>query len=368
MVFGYMRLPALLFGVGQYTVTARAARGRRAVPARQRHLPRHRGRRVEERQPDRHRGGGRAVAGLRRQDPRRSRRRGAQRVGGRRAVRRAAAAQRQRARTLQGRRRHPAGPHHGPARHQHGAGRAPTAACRRSRRTTSRPSSTRPTPRSAGSGPELSRFVNGIDRTGHRRPQEPRFADHSDRPVQAGAGLPDRHRRTRSRRGRRTWPPSPASCRARTPPWPGVLQKGRRRRRRGAGAVRPAAADAADRAGQPGQRRPGRGHLPAEPRAAAGAAAAGHRGHAGDRRRQTGHQAGLHGRLPELQPEPQPAAAVHHRLPAGPAAAGRRRFEDYPGPARRRPVLPRAAGLRRSTCAAPATCRARPCPANAHRR
>ena len=33
------------------------------------------------------------------------------------------------------------------------------------------------------------------------------------------------------------------------------------------------------------------------------------------------HQAGLQGRLPRLQPQPQPAAALQHRIPAGPAAA-----------------------------------------------
>ena len=45
--------------------------------------------------------------------------------------------------------------------------------------------------------------------------------------------------------------------------------------------------------------------------------------HPSGRRGQPQHQAGLHRRLPELQPEPQLAAAVHHRIPAGPAAAGR---------------------------------------------
>ena len=120
--------------------------------------------------------------------------------------------------TAEGRRRDPAGSRYGAARHQRAAGRTPTAACRRSRRTTSRPSSTRPTWRSAGSG-RSCRGSSTVPRTlAIDAAQESRPADHPDRPVQAGAGLPDRHRRTRSRRGRRTWRPSPVSCRATTRP------------------------------------------------------------------------------------------------------------------------------------------------------
>ena len=44
------------------------------------------------------------------------------------------------------------------------------------------------------------------------------------------------------------------------------------------------------------------------------------------------HQTGLQRPIPELQPEPQPAAALHHRIPAGPAAA-RRRARGLPGSA-----------------------------------
>ena len=42
------------------------------------------------------------------------------------------------------------------------------------------------------------------------------------------------------------------------------------------------------------------------------------------------HQAGLPGHLSGLQPQPQPAAAVQHRVPAGAAAAAHRRDVDSP--------------------------------------
>ena len=44
MIFRYIDVPAMLFGVGRYTVTVDLQRGRRAVSQRQRHLPGHRGR------------------------------------------------------------------------------------------------------------------------------------------------------------------------------------------------------------------------------------------------------------------------------------------------------------------------------------
>ena len=40
-----------------------------------------------------------------------------------------------------------------------------------------------------GLGPGAVAAGQRYDRAGHRRPQEPRLADHADRPVQAGAGL-----------------------------------------------------------------------------------------------------------------------------------------------------------------------------------
>ena len=58
---------------------------------------------------------------------------------------------------------------------------------------------------------------------------------------------------------------------------------------------------------------------------------------------QAQHQTGLHGRLSDAQSEPQPAAAVQHRLPADPAAAGNepRGLSRPPGGRR---LLPGAAG------------------------
>ena len=146
-----------------------------------------------------------------------------------------------------------------------------------------------------GLGPELSRFVKGrttlaIDARKNLDPLTT-LIDQS----QAGAGL-----QTDTADSIQAWAAhlatSPVSCRAKIRRVAGILAEGPRGRRRGAAAVRPAAADAADPAGQPGQHRRGGRHLPAESRTAAGAAAAGHRGHAGRRRAQTEHQAGLQGR------------------------------------------------------------------------
>ena len=50
------------------------------------------------------------------------------------------------------------------------------------------------------------------------------------------------------------------------------------------------------------------------------------------------------GPIPELQPQPQPAAAVHHWVSAGPAAA-EPRLRRLSGTSRRRPVLQDPAGL-----------------------
>lgn len=56
-------------------------------------------------------------------------------------------------------------------------------------------------------------------------------------------------------------------------------------------------------------------------RTAAGGVPHGHRRRTGRHPGQPQHQAGLPGPVSELQPQPEPAAAVHHRLSAGPAAA-----------------------------------------------
>ena len=76
-----------------------------------------------------------------------------------------------------------------------------------------------------GLGPELRRLVKGSTALAIDAAQEPRCADHADRPVQAGAGHARPTPRTRSRRGRRTWRRSPVSCRARTRPWRGFSRR-----------------------------------------------------------------------------------------------------------------------------------------------
>ena len=217
-----------------------------------------------------------------------------------------------------------------------------------------------------GLGPDISRLVTGssslaIDARKNLDPlltlidQSKPVLGHPDRFIGCGAGVGrasgQHHATAAEKRHRRPWR---AAAR-----WPG--------RRGSPSAVRPAAADAADRAGQSGQRRPGRGHLPDAgieqllvllPQAAAT--------DPGDRCRQQEHQAGLQGRLPQLQPETQPAAAVHHRLTCRPSSSGRR-----PGRTTRidRPATCTAGCHRtpRRTSAASATRRALTVPANALR-
>ncbi len=91
------------------------------------------------------------------------------------------------------------------------------------------------------------------------------------------------------------------------------------------------------------EHRGSRRHLSAEPRTAAGAVAAGHRA---SRRRSvctSEHQAGLHGRCPDLQPEPDDPrvprrsccrrSSCRRRAPPGscpPSSSGCPTFEDYP--------------------------------------
>ena len=112
-----------------------------------------------------------------------------------------------------------AGPRLGADRRQHRPGRHQPWPARDPAGQPQDGQSTRPTSRSADSGPSCRRLVDGQHQPGHRRPREPRPADHPDRSV---ATDPRSRRPTaaaRSRRGPRTWRASPASCRARTPPW-----------------------------------------------------------------------------------------------------------------------------------------------------
>jgi hypothetical protein len=113
--------------------------------------------------------------------------------------------------------------------------------------------------------------------------------------------------------------------------------------RRDTGVTGSAAAVPADPDGQSDQPRPSRHHLPERSRATPRPSAAGHCDPARCRSGQPKHQAGLQGRIPQLQPEPQLAAGLHHRIPAAPAAARAHRRGLPAAPARQR-VLPSAPG------------------------
>ena len=323
----------------------RAARGRR--PVRQRATsPTAAPKSAESTsvQPDRHRRRGRAVAELGHHDPVGPRRRGAQPVRGRRAVRRAAAAQRQRP-AAEGRRRHPARPTPPCRPTSTRCWTPPTAVCRRSRATTSRRSIDEAYTAVGGLGPELSRLVKGrtalaID----ARKNLDALTTLIDKSA-AGPGLPDRHRRLDPGVGGAPGRPSPTSCRARTTPWPGFCTTVAPARRRGARSCSTGCSPPC-RSCWPTWSASARWRSPTSPAIEQllvllpqGTAVTQATGVANRE-----HQAGLQGRLPELQPEPQPAAAVHHRLPACPAAA-RARLRGLSRPPGRRSVLPGPAGL-----------------------
>ena len=137
----------------------------------------------------------------------------------------------------------------------------------------------------------------------------------------------------------------------------GILEKGPGAAEEVRVPFRPVAAHAADRVGQPGEHRRSRRRLSAEPRTAAGVVPARHRDDSGDRRRQGEHQTGLHGRLPDAEPQPEPAATVHDRIPPDPAAAGARARRTI-RTGRQATCTAASRRMRRSTSAARATCRA----------
>src|SRR6202171_4755013 len=122
MIFGYMRLPSLLFGVGHYTVAVQLPE---AGGLYERANVTYRGTEVGPGQAgpsDRLRRRPGAVAALGREDPVDSAGRGPQHVGGGRAVHRTAAAQWRRA-TAETRRRPSPRRYHSAARHQRAARR-----------------------------------------------------------------------------------------------------------------------------------------------------------------------------------------------------------------------------------------------------
>ena len=111
-------------------------------------------------------------------------------------------------------------------------------------------------------GPRTFPAGQGLDRPGHRRAQESGPADRADRPIASRCSTRRPTRPTPFRRGRRTWPPSPRSCRPTTRGRRASSTTAARPLDEARATVRAAAAHAADRAGQPSQRRPGGGHLP----------------------------------------------------------------------------------------------------------
>ena len=247
----------------------------------------------------------------------------------------AAAAQRRRP-VAEGRRRDPAGPHHGAARHQHAAGRhQPRPAGDparqpedRHRRGLRRGRRARP-----GASPAWSTGSTTLAIDARKNLDS---ADHADRPVQAGAGHPDRHRGRRSRRGRRTWRPSPASCRRQDAAVAGILRQRARRRRRGAGSCSTGCSPRC-RSCWPTWSASARWPSPTS-RASNSCWCCCRR--APPSRRPSACQARTPSRTTRATPwfnlnlaipllptsiplPPQPAAALHDRLPARPAAAGR---------------------------------------------
>ena len=351
MVFGYMRLPDASRRRPVHG-HAPAAGGRRAVSERATSpTAAPRSAEVDERQAHRHRRRGGAVAGFRRPHPVRRRGAGAQPDRRRRAVRRSCCPATPRPDRCKNGDVIPGGTHHGASRISTPCWTRRTAAAGHSAATISRTVVDEAYTAVGGLGPELSPDSQGattlaIDARENLDPLTT-LIDQS-KPVLDS--------QTDTAGSIQAWAAhlaeSPVSCRARTLRVAGCSTTGPGAADEVRATHRTAAAHAADRAGQPGQHRPRRRHLSAEPRAAAGAAAPGHRGHAGHRCANAKHQAGLQGRQPELQPQPQPAAAVHHRLPARPAAP-RRPPRGLPRPPAGRPVLPDAAGLavQRARCA-----------------
>ena len=344
MAFGFVNVPALL-GIGRYTVTVELPASGGLYPT---SVVTYRGTEIGRvKSIDVTRDGVRAVlnAQLGHQDPVRRVGRGAQPVGRRRTVRR----------TDPGRGRGNAPPlrdgdvipvgkaqvprrHRKPARrHQQSAAGDPAGQSAHRRRRSGQGR------RRAGTGTVPHR--RRVDVVGDRGGQD-RRPDHAvDRPVTAGAEFPSADvgfdRDLGAAHGRR----SPVSSRRRTRPSRICSTRA---------GLRWTKAERCSTGSRP--------RLPvllanlvslgeiavtyrARHRAAAGALPAGHGRHVGDRARELRYQAGLQGHLPRLQPQPQPAAAVQHRIPAGAAAAVAVSDQDCSRAARRRAVLPGAAGL-----------------------
>ena len=168
-------------------------------------------------------------------------------------------------------------------------------------------------------GPELSRIVQGSTASGHRRAREPRSPDRVDRQGQAGAGFPGGDRGLDQGVGLASRRPHRSGARR------GPRRGGSPRTRCGCGRGGPALFDRLKptlpallanlvSVGQVAV------DLPARHRAGPGPGAAARRQSAGSAAGQPGRQAQVPRAVRELQPQPQPAAAMYHGIPArGPA-------------------------------------------------
>ena len=145
-----------------------------------------------------------------------------------------------------------------PPDHQHGAGRdEPRPAGDPARQPEDRRRRGVHRRRRAGAG--ISRLVKAPAPLAIDARKNLDSLTHPDRPVQAGAGHADRHSGLDSGVGRAPGRHHRGSCRTTTRRRGPSCSKAAPPSRRGRAAVRPAAAHAADRAGQPGQCRPGGG-------------------------------------------------------------------------------------------------------------
>ena len=206
MSLHFVKLPAMLFGVGRYTVRMELPQsgglyGTGNVTYRGTEVGR-----VRIRAPDRHRGRSRAVAEIRRPHPVGSQSRGAQPIGDRRISTSSCCPATATAPPLKDGDVIPVADTSVPPdinslldRRQHrSAGNTARQPEDRHRRVVHRCRRARPRTVPPGQG-----FVQ----PGDRRAQESRPAGRPDRSIEAGARLADQHVRCDCRPGRRTWPP-----------------------------------------------------------------------------------------------------------------------------------------------------------------
>ena len=279
MAFGYMRLPDLMFGVGHYTrhgANCREAGG--LYPQRQRHLPRHRSRHGREGPADRHRGRSGAVAEFRTSTfpSDLEAEVHSQTAVGEQYV--ALLPRSGNAPPLEGRRRHPRGPHLGAAGHQLPARRdQPRPAGDPARQPQDR--HRRGLHRLRRAGPGACAARQGVRPTLaiDARKNLDALTTLIDK-SQAGAGHPDRHVGSDPGLGGEPGHDHRAAARPTTPRVPGCSTDGPGGRRRGAGSCSTGSSRRC-RSCWPTWSASARSRIAyqREPRAAPGAAAPGHR-------------------------------------------------------------------------------------------